>query len=266
MSTDDRQQNNLNQPNILLKELGLDDRQAEVYIEVMRSGKLSPSQIAQKHRSIPRSSIYDILGTLQSQGFVSTVQESGKLYYQAQGIEHVIDVLDEEKRKVEVKQRKLRSAADVFIQIQTGSTYRPAVRHFEGKNGFVAMQREISNVRSPMRTLVDLAAVAKTFPSSIFQDNLKDLFLNKVEKHDLMIKNHEAETYLKAAPPTAFHRIKWLPTEVKFQTDTLIWEGHVAIMDYSGSPSGVIIDNPAIYQTFMAWFNMMWNTIQDEVK
>ncbi len=266
MSTDNRQQNIENEPKNLLKELGFDERQAEVYLEVMQSGKISPSEIAKKHRDIPRSSVYDILSSLQNQGFVTTVQESGKLLFQTQGIEHVIDVLEDEKRTVEEKQRKLRTAADAFAQIQSGSAYQPAVRHFEGKNGLVAMQREIANVRTALYTIVDMTAVAKTFPRTIFQDNLKDLYLNKIEKHDLMVRSPEAETYLKTAMPTTFHRIKWLPADVEFQTDTLVWDGHVAIMDYSGTPSGVIIDNPAIYKTFHAWFEMMWNSIKEEVK
>lgn len=83
---------------------------------------------------------------------------------------------------------------------------------------------------------------------------------------DLMIKSREALGYLKVAPITNVHRVKWLPESAQFHTDTILWDGHVAILDYEGDPSGVIIDNPAIYKTFLAWFTMMWESIQEEVK
>lgn len=113
---------------------------------------------------------------------------------------------------------------------------------------------------------VDIASVAKIFPHILVtEDNLKDFQSYNIPKKDLMIKSAEAEKYLKVAPVTKTHRVKWLPSEVKFETDTLIWEGHTAILDYSQSLSGVIIDNPAIAKTFEAWFDIIWGNIKEEI-
>ena len=45
-----------------------------------------------------------------------------------------------------------------------------------------------------------------------------------------------------------------------------MWEGHVAIIDYSSQLSAVVIDNPTIYDTFVAWFEMMWGTNESMAK
>ena len=79
-----------------------------------------------------------------------------------------------------------------------------------------------------------------------------------------MIKSREAEKYLRVAPVNESHKVKWLPEDIKFKTDTLIWEGHVAILDYSANLSGVIIDNPTIADTFVTWFDLIWKNCEEE--
>ena len=148
--------------------------------------------------------------------------------------------------------------------MKIGTTYKPGTRFFDGKRGILAIHRELQNARAETRTIVDIASVYKIFPRMIFEDNLKDFQIYNVKKKDLMIKTKEAERYLKVAPITSIHEIKWLPPTVQFKTDTLMWEGHVAIIDYSSQLSGVVIDNPTIYDTFVAWFEMMWTVSQDK--
>lgn len=81
-------------------------------------------------------------------------------------------------------------------------------------------------------------------------------------KKDLMLKNTQAEKYLKIAKAGEFHKIKWLPENTNLQTDTLIWEGHTAIIDYTENLSGVVIDNPTIANTFSVCFDLIWNSIK----
>lgn len=68
-----------------------------------------------------------------------------------------------------------------------------------------------------------------------------------------------AEKYLKVAPIGELHKVKWLPEGTELQTDTLIWEGYTAIIDYTENLSGVVIDNPAISDTFSVWFDLIWS-------
>jgi predicted transcriptional regulator len=250
---------------LVLESLGLTERDILVFLSILSSGKTTVADVSHKQKDIPRTSIYDIVASLMRLGLVSTVKHSGKIYYQAQGIEHFIDSLESKKKEIEDRQNELRGVVDLFNQFKLGTLYRPGVRFFEGKKGILAIQREIQNAQKPTNTIVDIASVAKVFPRMIFDDNLKDFQKNKVLKRDLMIKSPEAESYLKSAPLSELHKVKWLPQNISFQTDTLIWSGHVAIIDYSGILSGVIIDNPSIEKTFSAWFEMMWSNIPNLV-
>lgn len=244
--------------------LNIAGRESEVFLALLQYGVSTAARLAKHTPSIPRTSVYDIIRTLQKQGLVSSFERDGELYYQVENIEHVADSIEAQKRELTEKQNRLRSVADLFNQIKTGTAYEPGIRHFEGKQGILAIQRELQNARQETRTIVDIASVYRTFPRMLVEDNLKDFQTYKVLKKDLMIKSREAERYLKVAPISPLHQVKWLPPDVSFKTDTLIWEGHVAIIDYSDRLSGIIIDNPTISQTFVAWFEMMWASIEQE--
>ncbi|MBI2437032.1 MAG: hypothetical protein HYV41_04820 [Candidatus Magasanikbacteria bacterium] len=245
----------------VLKELPLDEREMVVFLAILGLGKVSASEIAKKVSDIPRTSVYDVLASLKKHALVSTVIESGTALYQIAGIEHMIDNLEEQKREIADKQNKLRSVADMFTQLKSGNIHQSQVRFFEGKRGILAVHREIQNARMETRTFVDIEAVSKTLPRIFFEDNLQDFQTYKILKRDLMVHSREAERYLRIAPITEFHQVKWLPSTMQFETDTLVWGGHVAILDYSSPLSAVIIDNPIIAKTFVAWFEMMWKML-----
>jgi sugar-specific transcriptional regulator TrmB len=260
MSTDYR----LQKIREILSLLDLTDRECEVFFILLKNGTSTPANIAKQIRSIPRTSIYDILKTLQYHGLISHFNQGNTIYYQIENIEHIADNIEIQKRELNEKQNKIRSMADLFQQLKSGTVYKPKIRYFEDKQGIFAMHRELQNARKETRTIVDIASVCQTFPHTLTEDNLKDFQMYQILKKDLMIKTKEAERYLKVAPITPFHQVKWLPPEILFKTDTLIWEGHVAIIDYSDELSGIIIDNPTISATFVSWFEMMWNGIKNQ--
>lgn len=261
MSTDSRRQ----KIQEVLEMLNITGRESEVFFALLEGGINTPATIAKQLRHIPRTSIYDILKTLQQAGLISSFVHGDDLFYQVENIEHVADVLEAQKRELTEKQSAVRAVADLFGQIKSGTAYQPGNRFFEGKRGILAIHRELQNARQETRTIVDIASVYKIFPHMLFEDNLKDFQTFKIMKKDLMVKSPEAERYLKVAPVAPFHQVKWLSSTVTFQTDTLIWPGHVAIIDYSQQLSGVVIDNPTIAETFVAWFEMMWGALPEKL-
>lgn len=267
MLTNNRQQIAESPIETLLQKLSLSRKEKDIFLTLLRAGKTTAALIAQENSAIPRTSVYDVIKSLKRSELVTSFTEGKKIFFQVQDVENIITTIEDKKREMTDQQNFFREAADFFNQMKSGSAYRPTVRFFEGKQGILTIHRELQNTKKETKTIVNIASVSKIFPRILIEeDNLKDFQIYCILKKDLMVKTKEAEQYLKVAPVNEYHQIKWLPTDVKFQTDTLIWEGHTAILDYSGYPSGVIIDNPAIAKTFEAWFDMIWNSIREEVK
>lgn len=210
-----------------------------------------------------RTSVYDVLKNLARMGLVSSFVEGEKQYFHVQDAEHIIDALERQKKDITEKQDLLRSMGDVIKQMKSGSAYQPRVRYFEGENGILAIHREMLKACKETRAIGDMAAVARIFPRIVVEDNLEEFHLHKVPMYSLIIKNREGEKYIKVASYLQRH-FKWLPEGTKLETDTFIWEGHVAILDYSAHLSGVIIDNLTIVDTFVAWFELIWKGCGEE--
>ena len=68
---------------LILKELGLHEHEAMVYLRLLKLGSTSASIIA-KDCSLKRTTIYPILKELARKGFVSIFYKSGKRLYRAQ--------------------------------------------------------------------------------------------------------------------------------------------------------------------------------------
>src|SRR3989338_2722555 len=151
MSTNNRQQK--------IKEalalFNITGRESAVFLELLEHGVSTAASLAKRLPSIPRTSIYDIIKTLQNQGLVSSFERNEEIHYQVENIEHVADSIEAQKRELTEKQNTLRSVADLLQQMKVGTAYEPGIRHFEGKQGVLAILRELQNARQETRTIVD---------------------------------------------------------------------------------------------------------------
>ena len=242
-----------------LLELELSSKEIEVLLALLEQGKASAGHLARILPKISRTSIYDQLHFLEQKGLISSVEEDKKTIYLPEHLGHVIDNLEKNKRALEEKQNALRSVIDIYDQFRAGTAYRPNVRTFKGKEGINAVHREIQDSRKELLAIGDLSAVMRAFPGVRVEDNLQDFQTHKISRKSLLVRNPEGELYLKISLPSEFNHFKWLPKNTSINTDTLIWEGHAAIIDYNEPVNAVVIDNPTIYDTFVSWFEMMWN-------
>ncbi len=250
----------------MLSLFGLSDKEMLVFFTLLEKDEATAPEIARAIPKIPRTSVYDLLDNLCNLALVSSFKKGTHTYYKTGSAEHIIDILEEKKRVLSEKQNALRSVSDVLRQLHAGTAYRPGVRFFEGENGILAIHRELQNARKEMWSIVNFEAIHRVLPMVHNEDRLKDFQTYAIPRKTLIVHNPDGEQYLRAAPVTSIHRVKWLPKSVEIKTDTLVWEGHVAIIDYAQHINGIIIDNPTIHATFASWFQMMWDSVPEEVR
>ncbi len=250
----------------MLALFNLSDKEIAVFFVLLEKDKATASDIARALPKISRTSIYDLLANLQKLALISSFETEKLTYYKAGSAEHIIDILEEKKRALTKQQNALRTVSDTLHQLRSGTAYRPGVRFFEGAIGITAIHRELQNARKEMWSIVNFEAIHRVFPMVNNEDRLKDFQTYAVPRKTLIVHNPDGELYLRVAPVTNLHHVKWLPKSTEIKTDTLMWEGHVAIIDYAQHLNGIIIDNPTIYETTRSWFTMMWESIPEEVR
>src|SRR3990167_7114046 len=155
MSTDSRQQ----KVRDALAHLNITGRESNVFFALLERGASTAAALARNLRTIPRTSVYDILKSLQHQGLVSSVTKNDEVLYQVENVEHTVDVIEAQKRELTDKQNAIRSVADMLVQFKSGTVYTPGTRFFEEKGGILAIHRELQNAHAETRTIVDIASV-----------------------------------------------------------------------------------------------------------
>ncbi|HLC70351.1 MAG TPA: helix-turn-helix domain-containing protein [Patescibacteria group bacterium] len=262
MSTEVRQQ----ELKHALEELDLSSKEVDVLLALLQAGRASASDLSNRLPTVSRTSIYDQLRSLEQKGLLSTTVEKKTTLYQPEHLGHMIDKLEQDKQVLEQKQNSLRSVTDTYEQMRSGTAYYPCVRTFKGKQGIRAVHRELQNARKELCAIGDLSAVIRAFPNVRTEDNLKDFQTHNIPRKSLMVHNTAGEQYLKVAPPSDSNHVRWLPKDTTVNTDTLMWDGHIAIIDYTEPANTIVIDNPTVYDTFVDWFEMLWNTGKDVIQ
>jgi|SRR3989344_3228302 len=125
-----------------LKDIGLSDKEAAIYLALLSFDKALVSDISEK-AGIKRPTTYVILETLAKKGLVSESNIGKKTYYIAEPpeklglfVERQIHLLEENKKSLDIVVPQLKS-----IQREQGE--KPMVQFFDGKEGVLSSNDDI---------------------------------------------------------------------------------------------------------------------------
>ncbi|MFA6106174.1 MAG: helix-turn-helix domain-containing protein [Patescibacteria group bacterium] len=113
-----------------LIELGFNKKEAKVYLAILELGPGTATEISRK-AGINRTTSYDILESLASEGLVHLIGETKVQKYVAENPEKVISVLE---KKIQKTQEQLKTAHVLLPQLLSiySTKEKPKVKYFEG--------------------------------------------------------------------------------------------------------------------------------------
>lgn len=126
-----------------LKELGLDDNEANVYTACLAEGSSKVQDIA-KRSGLIRTTVYGILKSLINKGLVSTVKKNNKLFFQAVPPRELLNIWEQKKEKLSLiipQLEKLRSTIPCLQKVE----------FFEGRSGVKTVVNDI--ISKPKETI-----------------------------------------------------------------------------------------------------------------
>ncbi|MDO8628390.1 MAG: helix-turn-helix domain-containing protein, partial [Nanoarchaeota archaeon] len=84
----------------ILRELGLSDNEIKIYLHLLKAGVVTAYDISQK-TGIYRVHVYDKLEKLMDKGFVTSLYQGPKKFFQAASPEKIQHYIDEKKKRLE---------------------------------------------------------------------------------------------------------------------------------------------------------------------
>jgi sugar-specific transcriptional regulator TrmB len=145
-----------------LKNYGLSQKQAKIYLACLELGSASVAKISQK-AGLARSTSYEVLESLKQQGLVSTFQKKKVQYFSAEEPQRVINLAQEKANLLEQALPQLRA---IYGQAKV----QPTVRFYQGKQGMKLILDEVLAEAKETLTFSsadDLFATLEYFPEFV---------------------------------------------------------------------------------------------------
>jgi sugar-specific transcriptional regulator TrmB len=118
-----------------LREYGLSDKEAKVYLTCLKLGASTANRISSS-TELRRSTTYDILESLKSKGLIGSFVKDKKLYFQASEPLELISLLRS-------KEEKIRAIIPQLEKIKATVAEKPKVELFEGIQGVTVLLEKL---------------------------------------------------------------------------------------------------------------------------
>lgn len=115
-----------------LQEIGLNEKEAAVYLALLQVDSASVVSLADKTK-IKRPTVYVVLETLAKKGLVSEVEIGNKTHFAAEPPEHIETFIQQQKLKFDETAGRLKDILPQLKAVQREVGERPIVKFFDGK-------------------------------------------------------------------------------------------------------------------------------------
>lgn len=242
-----------------LKNLGLSDKEARVYLAMLELGPAPMLEIAAK-AGVNRPTAYVQIESLKKRGLVSTQTKGNRHLFVAESPDQLETLLEREQKVLEQKTAEL---AKVLPELQTLfnlTDEKPHVRFFEGKEGLLKIQREF--LKASEGLILGITAVDDVL--RVFPDQLRSYTPERLQRkiRSRVIYTSQRGDFLKEEDQRMLRETKFVPPgKFSFTADITIFDEKVAIMSLRGKLSGIIIVHREIADSFRGLFNLTWGLL-----
>ncbi|MEI7890482.1 MAG: helix-turn-helix domain-containing protein [bacterium] len=235
----------------VLMNLGLNEKQAKVYLAVLQMGKGSVPAISVK-AGTKRPTTYLLLEELRMKGLVMLLPRKAKVLYTANSPEQLL----EEQRE---KQQLIKANMPELMAMFNTKKEKPKVTYYQGGESVVKLYDEIFKEKE-----IDIFASLGAIPKELLakaEKHFADIAKNQTRVRELLQSDKESIEYTNRREQ-GIHQIKFAPKECLFPTDNIIFGNKLAIFSFKDEPMAVVIESSDVAQTYKSMFEIVWNSVK----
>lgn len=243
-----------------LRDIGMGENEAKVYIAMLELGPATVLQIAGK-AGINRPTTYVQIESLKQRGLVEVMTKGKKSLFVAKEPTSLEAMLEREAKEIEVHKAEL---AKVLPQLQTMfdlAGKKPVVRYFEGIDGLRQMQELFLKCKTrELWGINSVDAVTDVFPAH-FQDFTPRRVRAGIKARAIYTSSRGA--ILPASDPNTLRETRFMDAkQMPFTADVTIFDDSVALASLSGMISGTIITHRDLASSFRALYEILWRLLE----
>jgi len=240
-----------------LQQLGLNEKEAKVYLSALEFGPTTVAKLAQKS-GIKRTSIYEFLPDMLTRGIViATVSGKRTLY---SGISpRELNVLIDKQHKV------LEQLTPELLLLTKQSPQKPKIRFYEGGEGLKYVFNDTLNQPDGSKVLF-IGSWAETF--YVVPQAFVDQYIVKRKRHNINVRSivpyDKYATEGKKKDKAELRETIIVPeNKLPIKTKINIYANKIAILSFGDEKISLIIESQQIADTLKAIFNLLWDNLKE---
>jgi len=238
-----------------LKDLGIDGKEADVYLALLRMKKATIIQLAKK-TGIKRTTVYHLIDALIEKNLIFAYEKDGSKDFVAENPELALRKMIEDKKEV------VKSLVPDLRKIFGTSPIHPEIRLFENESGIKKVLEDVLSCQEKICRYYICDFNLEDFVGKSFVDQ----FVKKrIEKgiHSLSLRSfkYKPEREKETTHAKQHREVRFLPEGMKMKPYMCIYDNKVAVISSKEEKLGFIIEAKEFAEAQKNIFDTIWNTI-----
>ena len=253
----------------ILKDIGLDDLEIDVYLQLLQNDINRVSTIAYQLK-LPRTTIQSALLRLEHQEMATKIFEKNTAYYSAINPKEILTLIEMKKRnnsrKFDKLQIDLKKSIPELLSIMSSNKHIPSIKFYKGKEGVRKVLFDTLTSKTELKGFVNVDTMDEQV-LNINVEYVKEREKSKVKKRAFILdtpyarKDRESGEY----SPKSYIEWKWIDKNLyPFSVEVNIYDGKISYLTYiKNDLTGVIIKNDYIYEMHKSTWNLIWDLLPE---
>jgi sugar-specific transcriptional regulator TrmB len=236
----------------ILEKIGLNQKEAMVYMALLELGTSSVEGIAKK-AGTKRPTTYLILDELQKKGLATLVPRAKKVLYMAESPDKIVSDLN---RKQELMKRFMPNLLALYNEPKN----KPQVLLYEGKEAVREVYDKILAAKEVnfFCTIKDIIEVYPDYPKLLQAKTAE----KKVRVRELLTQTPADFAFAKSIKGLENYQQRFSPAGKNFATDNVIFDDCVVFFSYDPHIFAVVIQSKPIFQSLKTLFELAWTVAE----
>ncbi len=242
-----------------LKKIGLEEKEAKVYLAALELGPTSIQNLARKS-TVKRSTVYEMIKNLKKMGLISETTKGKRKLMIASEPENI-------KKSIAEKGKLLTQILPQLKSISNIGFTKPKIMFFEGKEGIKEIYRDTLKAKSKMALWISpiqdiVETVGEDFLIAYIDERVKQGIWIK----SLHVSNKKVPTYKYLDPKTyekTLRQVRFTSEDIDIPDTVAIYDNKVAVMSSKKEGFGFIIESEDYMQTMKTLYEVIWNTSRE---
>lgn len=241
----------------LLKIFGLSNKEAAICLKLLEMGA-QPISVVARYVDIPRPSMYPILDRLKRSQLVEEFTKHGIKYIQCIPVEDMQRLMILKESEIKKNLAEFTKQKPNLMALENKLSSTPSIRFYQGRKEVMKMYDRVLS-EGTFSAVFNPTSVKKNLPEYHYQIG-ETINKNQWRVREFAVDGLEAHEYKKMFQ-SDLHKIKILPKDMKFPSDTIIFQDKLYMISYGDLDlTGTEIINHSLAQTQQVLFDFLWDS------